>query len=75
MLYYYNPTQVAAGEAPTNKSIRVGGLVQNNSIKREPGSLEVTFSITDFQSRRLCSPRNEKTCPAAAECIRGSESS
>ena len=49
MLYYYNPTQVAAGEAPTNKSIRVGGLVQNNSIKREPGSLEVSFSITDFQ--------------------------
>jgi cytochrome c-type biogenesis protein CcmE len=27
----------------------VGGLVQNNSVKREAGSLEVTFVLTDFQ--------------------------
>jgi cytochrome c-type biogenesis protein CcmE len=49
LLYYYSPTQVSAGEAPTNRSFRVGGLVQNNSIKRQPGSLEVTFVVTDFQ--------------------------
>ena len=49
LLYYYSPTQVAAGEAPMNRTIRVGGMVQANSIKREPGSLEVTFSVTDFQ--------------------------
>ena len=28
---------------------RVGGLVQNNSVKRAPGSLEVTFVLMDFQ--------------------------
>ena len=49
MLYFYNPTQVAAGEAPTGRSIRVGGLVQNNSIQRTPGSMQVRFSITDFE--------------------------
>src|SRR5512145_1325338 len=49
MLYFYNPTQVAAGEAPTGRSIRVGGLVQSNSIQRAPGSMEVSFSITDFE--------------------------
>lgn len=49
MLYFYNPTQVAAGEAPTGRSIRVGGLVQSNSIQRVPGSMEVKFSITDFE--------------------------
>ena len=49
MLYFYNPTQVAAGDAPTGRSIRVGGLVQTNSIQRVPGSMEVRFSITDFE--------------------------
>jgi len=49
LLYYYSPTQVSAGEAPTTRTIRVGGLVQNNSMKRQPGSLEITFVLTDFQ--------------------------
>jgi cytochrome c-type biogenesis protein CcmE len=49
LLYYYSPTQVSTGEAPTSRVIRVGGLVQNNSMKRQPGSLEVTFVLTDFQ--------------------------
>ena len=48
MLYYYSPTQVEAGEAPAARSIRVGGLVQNGSVQREPGSLEVRFTLTDF---------------------------
>jgi cytochrome c-type biogenesis protein CcmE len=49
LLYYYSPTQISTGEAPTSRTIRVGGLVQNNSMKREPGSMEVTFVLTDFQ--------------------------
>ena len=49
LLYYYSPTQISAGEAPTSRSFRVGGLVQNNSVKRQPGSLEVSFVLTDFQ--------------------------
>ena len=48
LLYYYSPTQVHAGEAPDARSIRVGGLVENGSLKREPGSMEVTFTLTDF---------------------------
>jgi cytochrome c-type biogenesis protein CcmE len=49
LLYYYSPTQIHAGEAPDARSIRVGGLVENGSVQREPGSLEVTFVLTDFQ--------------------------
>ena len=49
LLYYYSPTQVHAGEAPETRSIRVGGLVENGSLKRQPGSLEVTFILTDYQ--------------------------
>jgi cytochrome c-type biogenesis protein CcmE len=48
MLYYYSPTQIHAGEAPDRRSIRVGGLVENGSVQREPGSLEVRFTLTDF---------------------------
>jgi cytochrome c-type biogenesis protein CcmE len=49
LLYYYSPTQVHAGEAPESRSIRVGGLVENGSLKRQPGSMEVTFILTDYQ--------------------------
>jgi cytochrome c-type biogenesis protein CcmE len=49
LLYYYSPTQVHAGEAPGSRSIRVGGLVENGSLKRQPGSMEVTFTLTDYQ--------------------------
>jgi cytochrome c-type biogenesis protein CcmE len=49
LLYYYSPTQISAGEAPSARTFRVGGLVQNNSVQRQPGSLEVSFVLTDFQ--------------------------
>jgi cytochrome c-type biogenesis protein CcmE len=48
LLYYYSPTQILAGEAPDSRSFRVGGLVQDGSVQRAPGSLEVQFTLTDF---------------------------
>jgi cytochrome c-type biogenesis protein CcmE len=48
LLYYYSPSQIQAGEAPSARSFRVGGLVQNGSVERAPGSLEVRFTLTDF---------------------------
>jgi len=48
LLYYYSPTQIQAGEAPDARSFRVGGLVENGSVQRAPGSLEVRFTLTDF---------------------------
>ena len=48
LLYYYSPTQISAGEAPGARSFRVGGLVENGSFKRAPGSLEAQFTLTDF---------------------------
>jgi len=50
LLYYYSPTQIHAGDAPDARSIRVGGLVENGSLKRDPGSLEVRFTLTDFSN-------------------------
>mgnify|MGYP006369626819 FL=1 len=51
LLYYYSPTQVHAGEAPDSRSIRVGGLVENGSLARKPGSMEVTFILTDYAQK------------------------
>jgi cytochrome c-type biogenesis protein CcmE len=48
LLYYYSPTQIQAGEAPSSRSFRVGGLVETGSVKRAPGSLEVRFTLTDY---------------------------
>jgi cytochrome c-type biogenesis protein CcmE len=47
LLYFYTPTQVAAGEAPKGYPFRVGGLVVKGSVQREQGSVTVRFSVTD----------------------------
>lgn len=46
LLYFYTPTQVAAGEAPKGYPFRVGGLVVEGSVKRSEG-VTVRFSVTD----------------------------
>ena len=45
LLYFYTPSDIAKGKAPTNKSFRVGGLVETNSLVRE--GMQVTFMVTD----------------------------
>src|SRR5690606_26376348 len=41
------PTQIADGEAPTNKAFRIGGLVEPDSVKRVGDGTTVTFRVTD----------------------------
>jgi len=55
LLYYYSPSQIKSGEAPATRSFRVGGLVEDGSLKREPGSLQVHFVLTDFAEETLVS--------------------
>ena len=50
LLYYYSPTQIADGEAPAGRAIRVGGLVVDGSLSREEGTLNVEFVVTDLAS-------------------------
>lgn len=47
ILFFFTPTQVAAGEAPVGHPFRIGGLVAENSMVREDGSLVVHFDVTD----------------------------
>ncbi|HXH02386.1 MAG TPA: cytochrome c maturation protein CcmE [Candidatus Competibacteraceae bacterium] len=48
---FFSPSQIAAGEAPVGRSIRVGGLVENGSVQRDPQSLKVAFVLTDGAQR------------------------
>ncbi|HXG29755.1 MAG TPA: cytochrome c maturation protein CcmE [Nevskiales bacterium] len=51
LLYFYDPTQVAAGEVPPGARFRVGGLVEAGSVQREAGSLRVRFVVADCANR------------------------
>ncbi|MEI7611425.1 MAG: cytochrome c maturation protein CcmE [Betaproteobacteria bacterium] len=47
LVFFFSPTQVAAGEAPKGKSFRIGGLVKEGSIQREADGVTLRFVITD----------------------------
>ena len=47
LVFFFSPTQVAAKEAPVNRTFRIGGLVQEGTIKRESDGLTVRFTVTD----------------------------
>ncbi|WP_458524781.1 cytochrome c maturation protein CcmE [Onishia taeanensis] len=45
---FFSPVQIAAGEAPVDRTLRAGGMVKEDSVARDAESLDVTFVITDF---------------------------
>jgi len=51
VMFYFDPTQVAAGEVKAGKRFRLGGMVEVGSVKRQTGSLEVQFVVTDFKQQ------------------------
>jgi cytochrome c-type biogenesis protein CcmE len=48
LLYYYDPSDIAAGEAPVDRGFRLGGMVVEGSVQRAPGSLTASFDVTDY---------------------------
>jgi cytochrome c-type biogenesis protein CcmE len=47
LVFFFSPTQVAAREAPINRTFRIGGLVQEGTLKRDSDGLTVRFTVTD----------------------------
>jgi cytochrome c-type biogenesis protein CcmE len=47
LVFFFSPSQVAAKEAPVNKTFRLGGLVEQGSLKRLPDGVTVEFMVTD----------------------------
>ncbi len=47
LVFFFTPTMVANGEAPKGQSFRIGGMVEDGSLKRENDGLTVHFVVTD----------------------------
>ena len=47
MTYLFSPSEVLAGNAPGGAPFRLGGVVLEHSVQRDPASLGVTFTVTD----------------------------
>jgi cytochrome c-type biogenesis protein CcmE len=49
LLYFYNPSQIMAGEAPQGRTFRIGGMVTQGSLQRTEGTLKIRFVVTDYK--------------------------
>lgn len=47
LVFFFTPSQIAAGEAPAAASLRIGGMVEGGSVLRLPDGLTVRFVVTD----------------------------
>jgi cytochrome c-type biogenesis protein CcmE len=47
LVFFFTPTQIAAGEAPKDRAFRIGGMVVAGSLKRQADGLTVHFTVTD----------------------------
>jgi cytochrome c-type biogenesis protein CcmE len=47
VVFFFSPSQVAAKEAPLEKTFRIGGMVESGSLKRQADGLTVQFVVTD----------------------------
>ncbi|NBC47038.1 MAG: cytochrome c maturation protein CcmE [Gammaproteobacteria bacterium] len=45
--YFFSPTQVMANEHPLDAVFRVGGVVVEDTLERQPDGLTVHFDVTD----------------------------
>jgi cytochrome c-type biogenesis protein CcmE len=47
LVFFFTPSQVAAHEAPHDRTFRIGGLVEAGSVERSNDALTVRFRVTD----------------------------
>jgi cytochrome c-type biogenesis protein CcmE len=47
LVFFFTPTEIAEGKAPTGRSFRVGGLVEVGSVQRSTEGTSVSFRVTD----------------------------
>jgi len=45
--YFYTPADIAAGRAVADRSVRLGGMVEKGSLRREADGVTVRFLVTD----------------------------
>jgi len=55
--YFYTPADVVAGKAVAGKAVRLGGMVERGSVKRDRDGVTTRFMIEDGEARVLVSYR------------------
>jgi cytochrome c-type biogenesis protein CcmE len=48
-MFFFDPSQVAAGEVPAGERFRLGGMVVKGSVEKTAGTLDVRFLVTDYK--------------------------
>ncbi len=49
--YFYTPADIAAGRAVEGKPMRLGGMVEKGSVRREPDGVTIRFVVGDGDAR------------------------
>jgi cytochrome c-type biogenesis protein CcmE len=47
LVFFYSPSQVVNNEAPQGRAFRIGGVVEEGSVKRLADGVTVAFNVTD----------------------------
>src|SRR3954463_6208440 len=48
--YFYTPAEIAAGKAEQGRAVRLGGMVQRGSVRRQADGITIRFVLTDGQA-------------------------
>jgi cytochrome c-type biogenesis protein CcmE len=49
VMFFFDPSQIAGGQAPQGQRFRLGGMVRPGTVQRTPGSIDMAFVVTDFK--------------------------
>ena len=49
--YFYTPADIIAGKAEQGRSVRLGGMVEEGSIQRQPDGVTIRFVLTDGKAQ------------------------
>ena len=51
IMFFFTPSEVVSGRAPSNKLFRMGGMVVEGSVERPGDGLTVEFDLTDNEQQ------------------------
>jgi cytochrome c-type biogenesis protein CcmE len=49
--YFYTPADIAAGRAAEGKAMRLGGMVEVGSVRKQPDGISIRFTVVDGEAR------------------------
>jgi len=55
--YFYTPADIKAGKAEQGRAIRLGGMVEQGSVRRQPDGVTIRFLLTDGHAQTPVSYR------------------